>query len=81
MFQSLAACDGARFVGVILTGMGNDGAKGLLKLRQKGVLMISQDQSTLLICGLPGAAADMGAVEQLLSLGRIVGRILKLCQC
>jgi two-component system chemotaxis response regulator CheB len=81
LFRSLARCDGARIVGVILTGMGDDGAKGLLNLRQKGMHTIGQDESSALIYGMPKAAADLGAVEQALPLGRIAGRILKLCQC
>lgn len=81
LFRSLATCNGARIVGVILTGIGDDGAKGLLNLRQNGMHTIGQDESSALIYGMPKAAADLGAVEQVLPLGGIAGRILKLCQC
>jgi two-component system chemotaxis response regulator CheB len=68
-------------VAVVLTGMGDDGAQGLLKLRNLGMRTIAQDESSALIFGMPKVAAECGAAEQILPLDRIAERILELCQC
>lgn len=81
LFESMAALAAWRTLGVILTGMGDDGAQGLLQLRRAGMPTLGQDQASALIYGMPRAAAECGAVEQVLPLDRIAGRILELCQC
>lgn len=63
LFQSVADVAGSRAVGIILTGMGGDGAKGLLAMRQAGARTIGQDESTCVVYGMPKVAYDMGAVE------------------
>lgn len=65
--------------GVILTGMGRDGAAGLLEMRQAGASTLGQDESTSVVYGMPKAAFEIGAVERQLPLGRLPAAILKLC--
>lgn len=68
MFQSVAACAGANALGVILTGMGSDGAKGLLAMRENGAHTIGQNKETCVVYGMPKVAYDIGAVEDEISL-------------
>ncbi len=63
LFQSVAEVAGNKAVGVILTGMGGDGAKGLLAMRKSGARTIGQDESTCVVYGMPKVAYDIGAVE------------------
>lgn len=63
LFQSVAEVAGKRAVGIILTGMGGDGAKGLLAMRQAGARTIGQDESSCVVYGMPKVAYDLGAVE------------------
>ncbi len=71
LFQSVAANVGASATGVILTGMGNDGAEGLLAMRRAGARTIAQDESTCVVYGMPREAVAAGAVERILPLGAI----------
>lgn len=63
LFQSVAKAAGANAVGIILTGMGGDGAKGLLEMRNAGAKTIGQDESTCVVYGMPKVAYDLGAVQ------------------
>ena len=63
LFDSVAQCAGSRAVGIILTGMGGDGAKGLLSMRKAGAETIGQDEATCVVYGMPKVAYDMGAVK------------------
>lgn len=63
LFDSVAKAAGANALGIILTGMGGDGAKGLLAMRQAGARTIGQDESTCVVYGMPAVAYEMGAVE------------------
>lgn len=63
LFHSVAETAGSRSIGIILTGMGGDGAKGLLAMRNKGAHTIGQDESTCVVYGMPRVAYDLGAVE------------------
>lgn len=76
LFQSVARTLGPKAVGVILTGMGKDGAQGLVSLRQSGAETIGQDEATSLVYGMPRAAFELGGVCQQLPLGSIADRIL-----
>lgn len=76
LFQSVADAVGAEAVGVILTGMGRDGAQGLLALHQLGARTIGQDQATSVIYGMPKVAAELGAVAAQLPLPKIAPAIL-----
>jgi len=78
LFSSLAHSFPRRSIGVILTGMGRDGAKGLLALRAAGAETIGQDEATSVVYGMPRAAFELGAVAQQLPLGAIGGRILQM---
>lgn len=79
LFQSVAEHAGSGAVGVILTGMGRDGASGLLAMRQAGAKTIGQDESTSLVYGMPRIAFEYGAVEEQLPLNRIGERVLNIC--
>jgi len=76
MFQSVLRSVGTRAVGVILTGLGRDGAEGLLALRQAGAETIGQDEASCVVYGMPRAAYEIGAVMRQLPLERIAERIL-----
>lgn len=68
MFESVARCAGNTALGVILTGMGNDGAKGLLQMRQAGARTLGQDEASCVVYGMPRAAWELGGVERQLPL-------------
>ena len=74
LFDSVAKTAGADAVGIILTGMGGDGAKGLLAMRRAGARTIGQDESTCIVYGMPKVAYDLGAVERQDKLSDIAGR-------
>jgi two-component system chemotaxis response regulator CheB len=76
LFWSVAEQVREHALGVILTGMGKDGAKGLLAMRQAGAWNIGQDQATCVVYGMPREAAETGALEDVASLGDIPGRIV-----
>lgn len=63
LFESVAKVAGSNALGIILTGMGGDGAKGLLAMRKAGARTIGQDESTCVVYGMPKVAYDLGAVE------------------
>ena len=63
LFESVAKHAGSRAVGVILTGMGRDGAQGLLSIRQRGGRTLGQDAETCVVYGMPRAAFELGAIE------------------
>lgn len=71
LFNSVAKCAKDRSVGVILTGMGRDGANGLLAIRQAGGRTLGQDEATCVVYGMPRAAHELGAVERQLPLERL----------
>jgi two-component system chemotaxis response regulator CheB len=79
LFGSMARTVGARGVGVILTGMGRDGAQGLLQMRQAGAHTLGQDQASSTVYGMPKAAFELGAVERQLALSRLAVAALDLC--
>ncbi|MDY0087320.1 MAG: chemotaxis-specific protein-glutamate methyltransferase CheB [Coriobacteriia bacterium] len=66
LFESVAASCGAASIGVILTGMGADGARGLMAMHDAGATTISQDEATSTVYGMPKAAVDLGAVTNVL---------------
>lgn len=76
MFHSVADVYGARAMGVILTGMGRDGAAGMAALRRQGAWTIAQDESTCAVFGMPKAAIDCGGADEVLPLDRIAGAIV-----
>jgi two-component system chemotaxis response regulator CheB len=78
LFQSAARHVGSNAVGVILTGMGNDGAKGLVAMRQAGARTIAQNEATCVVFGMPKEAIAMGGAEEVVALERIADRFLTL---
>lgn len=78
MFNSVAKRVGAKAIGVILTGLGADGARGLLALRRAGALTIGQDEASCVVYGMPKAAFEIGAVARQYPLDRIAGAIISL---
>ncbi len=77
MFRSVAQAAGRNALGVILTGMGGDGARGLLEMRQAGAETFAQDEATCVVFGMPRVAIECGAVAQVLPLERIAGEVLR----
>jgi two-component system, chemotaxis family, protein-glutamate methylesterase/glutaminase len=80
LFHSVAHCAGAKAVGVILTGMGRDGAQGLAALRASGADTIGQDEATSIVYGMPRVAQEIGAVARQLPLEKIGAEIMRLCR-
>ncbi len=76
LFESVAGAAGAASVGVLLTGMGADGAAGLLAMRRTGAHTIAQDEATSVVYGMPRAAAEMGAAVDVLPLDGIPAALL-----
>jgi two-component system chemotaxis response regulator CheB len=76
LFSSVAANAGANAIGVILTGMGKDGAVSMLELRSKGGFTIAQDESSCVVFGMPREAIAIGAVEETISLSHIADRLV-----
>ena len=77
MFTSVVNAAGNKVVAALLTGMGADGAKGLLKLKQAGAYTIGQNKETCVVYGMPMEAYKLGAVCEEAPLGSIAGIILK----
>ena len=71
LFQSVAKSAGKNAIGVLMTGMGDDGARGLLELRQVGAATICQDEESSVVWGMPGAAVKLGAAETVVPLDKI----------
>jgi two-component system chemotaxis response regulator CheB len=78
LFESMARTFGSGALGVLLTGMGEDGAEGLLQIRNRGGHTIAEDESTAVVYGMPAAAVRLGAVCESLPLPAIAPRILEL---
>lgn len=78
LFESVAKLN-RHSVGAILTGMGRDGAQGLLSMRQAGARTIGQDEASCVVYGMPRAAFELGAVERQVGLSRIGPSLLSLC--
>jgi two-component system chemotaxis response regulator CheB len=75
LFESAAASAGKNAIGVILTGMGKDGAAGLLAMRQAGARTIAQDEASCIVFGMPREAIAIGAADEVVALDDISGRI------
>jgi len=76
LFRSAARYAGKNAVGVILTGMGDDGAKGMFEMRQAGAKTIAQDEESCVVFGMPKEAIKAGAVEKILPLQSVAAAIL-----
>jgi two-component system chemotaxis response regulator CheB len=80
MFNSILDVYGSSVVAVMLTGMGSDGAQGMLKLKQAGAVTYAQDEATSVVWGMPQAAFNLGAVDELLPLHKIAEKMLTSAQ-
>ena len=76
MFSSIAEAAGRDAVGVILTGMGSDGAQGMLKMKRAGGRNIAQDEASCVVFGMPKEAIKLGAVDRVVPLTNIAATIL-----
>ena len=79
LFRSAALYAGANAVGVIMTGMGDDGARGLVEMRQAGAYTIAQDEASCVVFGMPREAIQRGAAQSVVPLGRIPEQVLRVC--
>jgi len=78
LFKSAAEHFGSSLVGVVLTGMGNDGADGIRIIKETGGITIAQDEASSMIYGMPQAAAETGCVDMILPLDEIAGKLTAL---
>ncbi|MBW7897914.1 Chemotaxis response regulator protein-glutamate methylesterase [Candidatus Brocadiaceae bacterium B188] len=76
LFESVAKYAGVNAVGVIMTGMGNDGASGLLKMKEAGATTLAQDEESCVVFGMPKEAIKLGAVDAIVPLNKITPSIL-----
>jgi two-component system chemotaxis response regulator CheB len=76
LFRSAARYAGQNVVGVILTGMGDDGARGMLEMKQAGAVNLAQDEATCIVFGMPKEAIKLGGVDKVMPLPAIAGAIL-----
>jgi two-component system chemotaxis response regulator CheB len=76
LFRSVAAVYGGHALGVVLTGMGQDGKRGAEKLRAAGVELLAQDEATSVVWGMPGAVAGAGLATSVLPLDRVAPQLL-----
>jgi two-component system chemotaxis response regulator CheB len=79
LFSSVAIAAGANAKGYILTGMGDDGARGLLEMHESGAMTIAQDEASSVVFGMPKEAIRLGGVDQILSLQQITAQIARIC--
>jgi two-component system chemotaxis response regulator CheB len=80
LFRSVAQQVGPNAVGVLLTGMGDDGARGLKEMRDAGAPTIAQDEASSVVWGMPGAAHRLGAVQELVPLDRVATTVMQLVE-
>jgi two-component system chemotaxis response regulator CheB len=80
LFRSAASALGRNVAAALLTGMGRDGAQGLLALRQAGARTIAQDEGSSVVWGMPGAAVELEAAQEVLPLEAIASRLLTLIE-
>jgi two-component system chemotaxis response regulator CheB len=78
LFRSVARVAGKTALGVILTGMGDDGARGMLEMRQAGARTLGQNEASCVVYGMPKEAMKSGGVEKELPLEQISGALIKL---
>lgn len=80
MFRSVAQNVGPNAIGVMLTGMGDDGARGMKEMHDQGAETIAQDEKTSVVWGMPGEAVKMGAVDTVIPLGNIAGKVITMAR-
>ena len=80
LFRSAARYAGRNAVGVIMTGMGDDGARGMLEMKQAGAHTFAQDEASCVVFGMPGEAIKAGGVDRVLPLGKLGEEVLRACR-
>jgi two-component system chemotaxis response regulator CheB len=78
LFNSVAQYAGSNAIGVILTGMGADGAKGMLKMKEGGARTIAQDEESCVVFGMPKEAIKLNAIDRVAPLGQIPNEIIQM---
>jgi len=78
LFESIASISKRNAIGVILTGMGADGGRGMMLMHNAGAKTIGQDKETCVVYGMPKVAKDLGAIDYELPIDQIAGKILSL---
>lgn len=76
LFNSVAKYAGKNSIGVILTGMGADGAKGLMSMKEEGAFTIAQNEESCVVYGMPKVAVDLGAVHKVIHLNNIAEELM-----
>jgi two-component system chemotaxis response regulator CheB len=79
LFRSAARYGGRNVVGVIMTGMGDDGAKGMLEMKEAGAFNIAQNEASCVVFGMPAEAIKSGGVDRVMPLGAIAPEVVRLC--
>ncbi len=79
LFRSAARYAGENGIGIIMTGMGDDGARGIVELKESGATTIAQDETTSVVFGMPYEAIKRGGVDLVCPLEAIAGEILRVC--
>ncbi|HEY4284754.1 MAG TPA: chemotaxis response regulator protein-glutamate methylesterase [Chthoniobacterales bacterium] len=79
LFRSTARYAGRNAVGVIMTGMGDDGARGMLEMKEMGAINIAQDEATSVVFGMPAEAIKLGGTDRVLPLGLIAPEVVRIC--
>ena len=80
LFRSAARYAGKNIVGVIMTGMGDDGARGMLEMKEAGAVNIAQDETSCIVFGMPAEAIKHGGVDRVLPLSQIADEVVRLCR-
>jgi two-component system chemotaxis response regulator CheB len=80
MFSSVADTVGGRAIGVLLTGMGSDGAQGMLRMKRAGAQTIAQDEASCVVFGMPREAIRLGAADHVVALPRVASAVLSRAQ-
>ena len=80
LFRSTARYAGANAIGVILTGMGDDGARGMLEMKEMGGFNLAQDEASCVVFGMPAEAIKHGGVDRILPLPQIAEAVVRLCR-
>ncbi len=79
LFRSASRYAGRNAVGVILTGMGDDGARGMLEMKEAGAVTVAQDEASCVVFGMPAEAIRLGGVDHVVSLDDVARKIVRLC--
>ncbi len=80
LFRSAARYGGRNVIGVIMTGMGDDGARGMLEMKQAGAFNIAQDEASCVVFGMPAEAIKAGAVDRIMPLDAIAPEVVRMCR-